>query len=256
MKFSVVIPTWNEGAGVGSNLKRLREISDAAAMEVILVDGGSRDNTVAVARPWIDHLIELQTPNRGAQLHAGAQKAKGDILFFLHADTQPPNNWQESLEKAWLQSRSSPLAATAFSVEYGYDAGLRLAAWTRNTRTRVRQIVCGDQGLATTAANYAESGGFPEIPIMEDIEFGKRLKRLGRIELLPQRILPAARRLHSRGAVLNSIYNKYIALRYALGEEPAKLWKRYYAGSRHDLPPAPPPSTKPHPFAGRFKPRG
>src|SRR5262249_31152411 len=153
---------------IGGNLKRLREISTAASMEIILVDGGSADNTVATARPWVDQLIQLDKPNRGAQLHAGAQKAKGDLFLFLHADTQPPSGWQEILEKSWLQADSSR-AATAFSVDYGNETSLRLAAWARNRQTLWRQRIFGDQGLCTTSDIYARSGGFPQIAMMEDL---------------------------------------------------------------------------------------
>ena len=99
MKFSVIIPAWNEGAQIAHGLRRLREISDSAFMELIVVDGGSTDKTAELAGKWADVVEVLPAPNRGAQLHAGAKRATGDLLFFLHADAQPPGNWQERLEQ-------------------------------------------------------------------------------------------------------------------------------------------------------------
>ncbi|MBI4423758.1 MAG: TIGR04283 family arsenosugar biosynthesis glycosyltransferase [Elusimicrobia bacterium] len=251
MRFSVIIPTWNEGPQIGPSLKRLREISDETHMEIILVDGGSTDKTVEVARDWVDQVRVLGSPNRGAQLHAGGKVATGDLLFFLHADTQPPGNWQERLEKYWLKSHSDPLAATVFSVDYGNHWPFRLVAAGQNWRARWLQIAYGDQGFCVSGDVYAKSGGFPEIPLMEDVGFCRRLRPLGRIEVLPERIRPSARRLRRWGALANSLFNQWLFLRYAAGADPIKLWERYYAKDLQGQTPAPPPPVDPdrHPFA-------
>ncbi|MBI4386164.1 MAG: TIGR04283 family arsenosugar biosynthesis glycosyltransferase [Elusimicrobia bacterium] len=229
MKFSVIIPTWNEGPHISHALKRFREISDSSSLEVILVDGWSADNTVAQATPWVDHIKLLERPNRGAQLHAGAKLATGDLLFFLHADAQPPNKWQEYLEKVWLTRRRGALAATVFSIDYGSKLPYRLVAAGQNLRTRLFQVAYGDQGFCTTPENYEKSGGFPEIPLMEDVEFSRRIRALGRLELLPAPIWPSARRLRKHGALWNSVRNRWISLCYRCGKDPDELWKRYYA---------------------------
>ncbi|MBI5202695.1 MAG: TIGR04283 family arsenosugar biosynthesis glycosyltransferase [Elusimicrobia bacterium] len=229
MRFSVIIPTWNEGPQIGSSLKRLREISDEAHMELILVDGGSTDKTVDSARDFVDQVRVLEKPNRGAQLHAGAKLATGDLFLFLHADTQPPGNWQERLEKFWLKNHPQPLAATVFSVDYGNHFPYTAIAWGQNWRARNLGLAYGDQGFCISADNYAKSGGFPEIPLMEDVEFSRRLSKIGQIELLPERIRPAARRLRRWGALTNTAFNQWILLRYMLGADPTKLWERYYA---------------------------
>ncbi len=250
MRFSVIIPTWNEGPQIGSSLKRLREISDETHMEIILVDGGSTDKTVDSARDFVDQVRVLATPNRGAQLHAGAKLATGDLFFFLHADTQPPGNWQERLEKFWLKSHAEPLAATVFSVDYGTKFPYSLIAWGQNWRARSLGLAYGDQGFCISADNYAKCGGFPEIPLMEDVEFCRRLGKIGAIEVLPERIRPAARRLRRWGALTNTLFNQWILLRYMLGADPMKLWERYYAEDRREAPPPPPPTDpENHPFA-------
>lgn len=250
MRFSVIVPTWNEGPQIGASLKRLREISDETHMEVILVDGGSTDKTVEAARDWVDQVRVLEKPNRGAQLHAGAKLATGDLLFFLHADTQPPGNWQERLEKFWLKHHEEPLAATVFTVDYGTRLPYRLVAYGQNLRASLFGLAYGDQGFCVSADSYAKSGGFPEIPLMEDVEFCKRLRKVGKIVLLPERIRPAARRLRRRGALANSLFNQWILLRYMAGADPSRLWERYYSKDRREPPPAPPPpDPERHPFA-------
>lgn len=229
MKFSIVIPAWNEAYHIVQSLKRLREISDPAHSEIILVDGGSTDKTVSVARPWVDRVETLASPNRGAQLHRGASVATGDMLFFLHADTQPPMNWQERLEKFWLAGLREDVAATVFSVDYGSRWNYQLVAWGQNLRTSWLQVAFGDQGFCTTLEIYRKSGGFPEIPLMEDVAFCERLRRCGRIALLPDRILPATRRLLRNGPLRNAARNAWILARYSLGAPPEALWKRYYS---------------------------
>lgn len=250
MRFSVIIPTWNEGPQIGPSLKRLREISDEKHMEVILVDGGSTDNTVEAARDFVDQLRVLEKPNRGAQLHAGAKLATGDLLFFLHADTQPPGNWQERLEKIWLTAHPQPLAATVFSVDYGNRFPYTMIAGGQNWRARFLGLAYGDQGFCVSKDVYVKCGGFPEIPLMEDVEFCRRLRKLGVIAVLPEHIRPAARRLRRWGAITNTLYNQWILLRYLLGGDPAQLWERYYAEDRREAPPPPPPvDPERHPFA-------
>ena len=250
MRFSVVIPTWNEGPQIAASLKRLREISDESHMEIILVDGGSTDKTLDAARDFVDQVRVLEKPNRGAQLHAGAKRATGDLLLFLHADTQPPGNWQERLEKFWLKNHEEPLAGTVFSIDYGNHLPLRLVAAAQNWRTRWLGLAYGDQGFCVSVDNYAKSGGFPEIPLMEDVEFSRRLRKIGKLELLPERIRPAARRLRRSGALVNTLFNQWMLLRYLAGADPARLWERYYSRDRRAPPPAPPPpDPEQHPFA-------
>jgi len=223
MKFSVIVAAYNEGPQIGSSLKRLRQISQTSPMEIIVVDGGSDDGTVDAAREWADEVLELGKPNRGAQWHAGAEKATGDLLFFLRADAQPPGNWQQALEHYWLATPAEGLAATAFSVSYGAGWGLSSLSMWSNARVR-SGFASSDHGLCTTPEVYKAVGGFPSYPVLEDREFCRRLAARGRIALLPERLRPAARHVHSIGPLAYITRRLWLETRYKLGAAPEALF--------------------------------
>lgn len=169
-------------------------------MEVIVVDGGSDDDTVAEARPWADEILTQAQANRGAQLHAGASRAGGDLLFFLPPDAQPPGNWQQALERFWLQAHGETVAGTAFSVDYGGGFSFRVASRVHNAAARWGGRAVCDQGLCTTPELYRASGGFPPMDGVDDLLFCARLRGLGRLAVLPERIWAAARPMRRTGA--------------------------------------------------------
>ncbi|MCM2305184.1 MAG: hypothetical protein NDJ72_10805, partial [Elusimicrobia bacterium] len=172
---------------------------------------------------WADEVLELGRTNRGAQWHAGAEKATGDLLFFLRADAQPPGNWQQALEHFWLATPTAGLAATAFTVSYGAGAGLSLLSMWSNARVR-SGLVSSDHGLCTTPEIYAAAGGFPPFPVLEDLEFSRRLAARGRIALLPERLRPAARHVHSIGPLAYIARRVWLETRYKMGDTPEKLF--------------------------------
>ena len=223
MKFSVIVASYNEGPQIGSSLKRLRQISQTSPMEVIVIDGGSDDGTVSAAREWADEVVDLGKPNRGAQWHAGAEKATGDLLFFLRADAQPPGNWQQALEHYWLATPMEGLAATAFSVSYGAGAGLSALSMWSNARVR-SGLASSDHGLCTTPDIYKSVGGFPAFPVLEDLEFSRRLAARGRIALLPERLRPAARHVHSIGPLAYIARRVWLETRFKMGALPEALF--------------------------------
>jgi len=225
MKFSVVIASWNEGAQIGSSLKRLRQISQTSPMELIVVDGGSNDGSVEAAREWADEVITLDKPNRGAQLDAGARRASGDLLFFLRADAQPPGNWQQALEHFWLATHPEKVAATGFSIDYGSSLSFRLASRLANSRASWRGVNSGEHGLCTTPELYANSGGFPHYPFGEDIVFCERISRFGKLQLLKEKIWPAGRRMHRSGAFSCMMQDAWLGLRFKFGAKPEDLFR-------------------------------
>ena len=227
MKFSVVIPTWNEGAQIGSALKRLRQVSQSSPLEIILVDGNSTDDTVAQARDWADQVISLPNANRGEQFDAGAHKATGELLFFLRADCQPPDSWQQALEHFWLSASNRKVAATAFAVDYGSGFSMRLAARWSNSRVSLRGAAFGEHGLCTTPEIYKESGGYPHYACLEDMGFCERLQKIGRIVLMPERIWPAARRMRRDGPLMTGMRHLWLRARFSMGTSPDELWKTY-----------------------------
>ncbi len=222
MKFSVVVAARNEGAQIVSALKRLRHISRASPMELIVVDGASDDGTADAAREWADGVVELESANRGAQWDAGARRAGGDLLFFLRADSQPPADWQQALERFWLTAASGA-AAAAFRVDYGSGAGPRLLSAWSNARAR-RGVIGADHGLCVTPEAYAASGGYPHFAELEDFEFSRRLSRRGRVVLLPQVTHAAARRARAQGALSYIARRVWAEARYRFGAEPGRLF--------------------------------
>lgn len=223
MKFSVVVATRNEGPQISPYLRRLREISADNPTEIILVDGASEDDTVARAREWVDEIVVLDEPNRGAQLHEGAGKATGDLLFFLRPDAQVPVQWQQTLEHFWLSRARESTAATVFSVDYGAELVPRLASRWTNFAARVRGLPSGDQGFCTTPEIYKRCGGFPPYPAMEDVGFAQRLRKIGVITVLDPVIRPAGRLLRSRGLVRYALAETWRSFRYSLGASPSDL---------------------------------
>jgi glycosyltransferase involved in cell wall biosynthesis len=216
MKFSVIIAAHNEGPQIASALKRLRQISKTSPVEMIVVDGASDDETAASSREWADEVITMSAANRGAQWNAGAEKASGDLLLFLRADSQVPGSWQQALEHFWLAGGADAYAAAAFTVDYGTGAALRaLSAWS-NSRVRGGNV-SADHGLCTTPEHYKAAGGYRPMTELEDIDFSVRLAQRGRIALLPEVIHAAARRLRAQGPLGYAARRFWLETRHRFG---------------------------------------
>lgn len=194
-----------------------------------LKETGGQDVEVIVSSPQSaprPDCRSLRAPaGRGAQLAAGASAALGERLFFLHADSLPPRGWRETLERAL---RDEPEAAFAFSL--GYEGGgwsAAVVAWGANLRARARAEPYGDQGLAMNAKTYAASGGYKPLPLFEDVDFTRRLARMGGVRTLPGVILTSPERLETRGAFSNVLANWRLKSAWEKGEDAEALWCRY-----------------------------
>lgn len=220
MKLSVVIPTLNEVANIGVLLERL--LSTPGVREVVVADGGSTDGTLDLIRPPV-RLVRSE-PGRGMQLRAGAREARGDVLFFLHADVRPPRD---------------VAAQIAGAIEAGYVGGnfrLRypeggaLGRWLETLAPIYRALgrYYGDSGLFVRRDVYEALGGFPWLPIMEDIVFVRRMERTGPTVYLPGPMVSAARRWKGR-PVRTLLLWACMQIAFALGASPWRLVQFYKA---------------------------
>jgi rSAM/selenodomain-associated transferase 2 len=189
---SVVIPTLDERARIDA---RLRELSARRVDEVIVADGGSRDGTVEVARAHRGVHVVTAPRGRGRQLNAGARSARGDVLLFLHADTELPDDVRTWVEQTLADTR---VVAGAFRVRTVADAGRRnwLGPLLRiaDIRSHVTRLPYGDQALFVRRDAFYRVGGFPDEPLMEDVGLVRRLRRIGRIVTVPAYVRASGRR--------------------------------------------------------------
>ena len=221
---SIVIPALNEAHGLAGVLQALAPLQ-ASGTQVIVADGGSTDNTAALARAagaW----VVLSPQGRARQMNAGAAHAAAHTLLFLHADTQLPPNADQLIAKA-LATGSLPVWGR-FDVRIdGKSCWLPLVAQLMNWRSRLSSVATGDQALFMTRAAFDAVGGFPVQPLMEDIEMCGRLRVLSRPACLHERVVTSGRRWDTRG-VWRTIWLMWrLRLAYWRGAAPDQLAQRY-----------------------------
>ena len=220
-RLSIILPVLNEATSIRACLGSLSGLREAGN-EVIVVDGGSRDETLALAAPLADRIIEA-TGGRGPQMNRGAEAATGDILLFLHADTLLPLH-AERLIRSALERH----AWGRFDVRLsGQRRMFRVIEWFMNRRSRLSGIATGDQAIFIRRPAYTEINGFPEIPLMEDIAISKRLKRLSRPACIRERLVTSSRRWEDGGIWATIIKMWRLRLAYFMGVNPAELARRY-----------------------------
>lgn len=220
-RISIIIPTFNEAAIIERTLTALPQREDA---ERIVADGGSSDGTVDIAKKHADRVLITQ-PGRARQMNAGAHAAGGDILLFLHADSLLTKDALHALSKA---VEDPSVAGGAFRLAIDSPRrSLRMVAEAANWRTRLTGIPYGDQGIFVRRTVFERLGGYPELPIMEDLEFSRRLKTVGRIARLPQPILTSSRRWNREGIGYTTLRNQVFVLLYFIGVSPARLARWY-----------------------------
>ncbi len=225
---SIIIPVLNEAAIIKQTLWVLQQNS---AVEIIVVDGGSKDNTAQIAQQTGVKVISVAGKGRSAQMNAGADIAQGNILLFLHIDTQLPANFLNLVVKTLKQPE---VIAGAFELAIeGEDRSLRWIEMLVKMRSRFLSLPYGDQAIFLTKQVFADLGGFSDLPIMEDFELVQRLKRQGKIALAPAAVTTSGRRWQNLGVWKTTLINQLVILGYYLGISPTKL-RNFYRGREHN----------------------
>lgn len=227
MKLSVIIPALNEAACLPETLGRLRLDPDIS--EIVVADGSSSDGTASIAAEG-GAVVVSSVRGRGEQCRAGSERATGDVLLFLHADTWLPQRAGLAVLKALetAESGSRRIVAGAFSKRF-YDAPW----YMRGARSRSRLWFAlthrpfADQGIFVRADSLESIGGFPAQPLMEEFELVRRLQRVGRVVLLPETVTASARRFRQRGVLRTYFKMADVLARHALGASPEELRRRY-----------------------------
>ena len=230
-RLTIVIPVLDEAAIIAAALQALAPLR-ARGAEVIVVDGGSSDGTAALARPCADRVI-ASPHNRGAALNAGAALGTGDAFIFLHADTTLPD-CADQLITAALACQSSDRAYRCcwgrFDLRIaGRHPLLALVARMINWRSRLTGIATGDQAIFVTREAFWSVGGFPDLPLMEDIAISRRLKRRCRPFCIATPVVTSGRRWEQNGVLRTILLMWRLRLSYYLGVKPALLAELYDA---------------------------
>lgn len=225
-RLSIVVPALNEAAGIVATLQALAPLRRRGA-EVLVVDGGSRDATAALAQPLADRVLSSRR-GRAAQMNTGAAAARAEVLLFLHADTRLP----AEADRLLLAALQAGAAWGRFDVHIeGRHPMLRVVAALMNLRSRCSGVATGDQALFIRRATFEQLGGFPDQPLMEDIELCKRLlarrRELGRPACLRARVGTSGRRWESRGVWRTIVLMWRLRWRYWRGESAATLAEAY-----------------------------
>ncbi|HEY9852962.1 MAG TPA: TIGR04283 family arsenosugar biosynthesis glycosyltransferase [Leptolyngbyaceae cyanobacterium] len=221
-KISIIIPVLNEA----KNIKQvLSNLPDSSNLEIIVVDGGSQDETVAIVRS-LGIKILFSSGGRAMQMNTGAAMATGDIFLFLHADTILPTGFPAMVTNALAETG---IIAGAFKLAIDAEIwGIGLIEKMVNWRSRFCSLPYGDQAIFLKADVFKQIGGFPQLPIMEDFVLIRHLKKLGKITILPVPAITSGRRWQKLGIVKTTSINQLMIIGYYLGISTEKLahWYR------------------------------
>ena len=218
-RISVVVPTRNESATLSATLAPLHE---PEVLEVIVVDGRSEDGTAEIARAHADRVL-VTAPGRAGQMNAGARDARGEILFFLHADTRVPAGFAAAIVAAceWA-------AGGRFDVELDAPGlAFRMIERAINLRSRWSGLSTGDQGLFVRRSVFEAVGGYPEQPLLEDLALARSIRQRGPVAALRLHVRTSARRWQRRGTLPTVLLMWRIRALYALGVSPQRLSQMY-----------------------------
>lgn len=232
---SIIIPVLNEAAAIAPALTRLQPLRPHG-VELIVVDGGSDDNTAALSGPLADRVTRAPR-GRASQMNAGAAIARGDVLMFLHIDTRLPDGALGLIRTA-LSRPGNVWGHFDVRIDSPVPV-LALVSRMMNLRSRLSGMVTGDRAMFVRRAAFDQAGGFPDIALMEDLAISRVLKRIARPVSISTPAITSARRWQTQGVLRTIVLMWRLRLAYFLGADPADLARRY--GYRPRGPsPAPP----------------
>ena len=223
MQVSIIIPVFNEAPLIRPFLSNLRERTLGA--EIIVVDGGSTDGTDRLAEGFCDHIIRSGARSRARQMNVGADAAGGEIFWFLHADAEVP---LESLNEIARIMRNPEVCGGFFRIRLpSAPAVYRLTDGFAHYAGLLFRMRCGDHGMFCRRRAFVDAGGFPDVPLMEDVEFFRRLRRCGRVVHSKKRIGASPRRYETVGATRLTFAYGSIATLYLFGVSMSTLDRIY-----------------------------
>jgi len=230
-RFSIILPVLNETALINPMMDHLESLEGSENCEFIVVDGTPDGGTIkAVTRQGVQCVKSPQ--GRASQMNTGAAMAMGEILIFLHADTRLPRQALELINQAMTRQA---LIGGAFDLHIDTERLiLKIIARIASLRSRLTRIPYGDQAIFIRRDYFHQMGGYPEIPLMEDVALMRRIKRAGgRIGFIPEPVITSARRWEQEGILYTTLRNWLLLSAYTLGMAPDKLAK-YYKAAKGD----------------------
>ncbi len=230
---SIIIPAKNEAAYLPRTLAYLREHAPDPSVEIIVAEGGSQDATAEVARPWAT-VLHGPDSTRAGLMNAGARSARGDVLFFLHADSFPPPDFLVLIREAL----ADPLVVGgAFDHQFLEPVfGLWVVSTIDRVRFRLTRNYYGDQGMFVRRAVFEQMGGFSSKAIMEDLAFSRRLKRFGRTALIRKPVRTSGRRFLNGGIARTFLWIVWLLVLEALRINTEAYAERYRRDNDHRKP--------------------
>jgi rSAM/selenodomain-associated transferase 2 len=222
VRFSIIIPSLNESARIGQTLDNVFSSIDTNDIEVLLSDGGSTDATLDIARQYPLKAVS-GTPGRAIQMNRAAQRASGDWLVFLHADTSLPTNWMTSISDCDSQWGRSDVRLS------GSQWLLRMVETSMNLRSCLTSVATGDQAMFFRRPFFEELGGFPPLPLMEDIAISKQARKQHKPACIKHPVITSSQRWEKNGIVKTILTMWYLRLAYWSGVKAEKLHKLYYS---------------------------
>jgi len=221
---SIIVPVLNDAAVLATTLNLLQSLRRQGC-ELIVVDGGSHDDSAEIAASLADQVLTAPA-GRAVQMNAGAQVAQGDVLWFLHGDSVPPPDAEQLI----VQALHHPKRVWGrFDVRLsGNQPLLRMVETFMNWRSCLTGIATGDQGVFIQRAVFNKIGGYPAIPLMEDIALSRALKRISCPACLRQRLVTSSRRWEQNGIFRTITLMWRLRLAYYFGADPTRLARIYY----------------------------